>query len=42
MSLILEKRVFFQKNVSSLGKKGLFLGIFTGKGLFSGVLSQRF
>ena len=42
MSLTLEKRVHFLKNVSGLGKKGLFSGIFTGKWLFSTALSQRF
>ena len=42
MSLILGKRVPFSENVSSLEKKGLFLVIYTGKGLFSSTLCQRF
>ena len=42
MSLILEKRVIFLEKVSGLEKRGLFLGISTGKGLFSGTPSQRF
>ena len=42
MSLILQKRVVFLKNVSGLEKKGIFLGISTRKELFSGVPSQRF
>ena len=32
MSLILEKRVLFGEDVSTLEKKGIFLGIFTEKG----------
>ena len=42
MSLILGKRVLFWKDVSTLEKKGIFLSIFTGKGLLSGASSQRF
>ena len=43
MSLILETRVIFLENVGGLEKRGLFfLGISTGKGLFSGTPSQRF
>ena len=42
MSLILIKRVLFFKNVSGFEKKGIFLGISTGKELFSGAPSQRF
>ena len=42
MSLILEKMVLFLKDVSTLEKKGIFLGNFTEKGSFSGALSQRF
>ena len=42
MSLILEKRVIFLEKVSGLEKRGVFLGISTGKGLFSGTPSQRF
>ena len=42
MSLILEKRVLFREDVSTLEKKGIFLGIFNEKGSFSGASSQRF
>ena len=42
MSLILEKRVIFWKDVSALEKKSIFIGIFTGEGFFSGDSSQRF
>ena len=42
MSLILQKKVLFLKEVSGLQKKGLFSGIFTEKGLFSVAPSQRF
>ena len=42
MSLILEKGVLFGEDVSTLEKKGIFLGIFTEKGSFSGASSQRF
>ena len=44
MSLILEgkKGSFFWEDVSTLEKKGIFLGIFTEKGSFSGASSQRF
>ena len=42
MSLILNKRVLFLKNVSGSEKKGVFSGISTGKGLVSGAPSQRF
>ena len=36
MSLILEKRVLFGEDVITSEKKGIFLGIFTEKGSFSG------
>ena len=42
ISLILEKRVLFKKKVSGLQKKGIFSGIFTERGLFSGAPSQCF
>ena len=42
MSLILEKkRVHNLKNVSGLGRKGLFRGIFTEKGLFKSAFLKK-
>ena len=42
MSLIMEKRVLFWEDISTLEKKGIFLGIFTEKVSFFGASSLRF